>query len=123
MRDCRKVKDYWQAPVTITLKDGTRFVAPPVSRYGGFRGGAAPRPAASDPLAALPAALLVEQLSPDRPPSVIVDHTDDVRGALAKADRGGVEPEWPTPSRGQGPWGLAAVALGFITLGWRRFRR
>ena len=106
VRDCRRVKEYGRAPITITLQDGTRFTVDPSKSRRFF------------PESALPAALVVEQLSPDRPPSIIADHRAEVTALLADAPA--EQPAFPAGAGGAGGAGLAAIALGF--LGWRRWR-
>ena len=125
VRDCRKVKELWRAPVTITLKDGTRFTVDPAKGGGPRpwgRGGALPGLTTSeDPaLAALPAALVVEQLKAEGPPSIIRDNGADVRAAIAQAERGRAMPERAGGGAGEG-LGLAALVLGFF--GWWRWRK
>ncbi len=143
VRDCRKVKEYWKAPVTITLQDGTRFTVDPSKTSGPRRwgrGGALPEPAQpvvglDDEVAKMPAAIAIEQLKPDGPVSVIRDNSVDVRATLDRVERGRSLPSWrgegfgcahtrgPAPaSQGGGEGvGLAALVLGLI--GWRRWRR
>ena len=130
VRDCSKVKDPYLAPVTITLKDGTTFTVDPAKGGGPPRRpwlrrieGLVPPAVAAEPGPdELPAAIAIEQLSPDRPPSIIRDNGPAVRDALARAERGRALPlpEGGGAGLGEG-LGLAALVLGFF--GWRRWRK